>query len=567
MLENGTIIDDKYKILNKIGQGGMSIVYLAMNEKANKQWAIKEVRKDVTKDFEVIRQGLITETNLLKNLSHPNLPSIIDVIEREDTFLIVMDYIEGVPLSVRLQEQGAQPQEDVVEWALQLCDVLQYLHTREKPIIYRDMKPANVMLKPNGDLVLIDFGIAREYKTHHTSDTTWLGTQGYAAPEQFGGQGQTDQRTDIYCLGATLYHLLTNHNPSDPPYEMYPIRRWNEELSSGLEEIIIKCTQRNPKDRYQNCNELRYALERYQEMDVEYRRMENKSFRIFMALLGATVLMLTGTLVFRHYAQQTRDNDYKTCVENALATSNYDEAMELFTKAIKLDPSSEEAYLAMLDYCMEDDNLSEKEAYHIREMLQLRKGKNTYEDLLKENQAGYDAFSYQMGMAYYYSYEENGNKNNAKRWLQTAAQSQYLEPFKVERSNRLQQIAEYYSKIGVQSKSGDQSTSYKDFWKDLVEVTQGDIVHTDNPVTALVMYNEFTFQIAANAQKFQRAGVSETEMAEQINVMIDHLNNDFVKEDLENERVNYLWKKLINNVRVAERELETNFSIPKEKGE
>ena len=90
MLENGTIIDGKYKILNKIGQGGMSVVYLAMNEKANKQWAIKEVRKDVTENFDVIRQGLITETNLLKNLSHPNLPSIVDVIDGEDTFLIVM---------------------------------------------------------------------------------------------------------------------------------------------------------------------------------------------------------------------------------------------------------------------------------------------------------------------------------------------------------------------------------------------------------------------------------------------------------------------------------------------
>ena len=146
MLENGTIVDGKYKILDKIGQGGMSVVYLAMNEKVNKQWAIKEVRKDVTDNFEVVRQGLITETNLLKKLKHPNLPSIIDIIDTDETFLIVMDFIEGVTLSVYLEDNGPQPQEKVIGWASQLCDVLSYLHSRENPIIFRDIKSGNVML-------------------------------------------------------------------------------------------------------------------------------------------------------------------------------------------------------------------------------------------------------------------------------------------------------------------------------------------------------------------------------------------------------------------------------------
>ena len=131
MVQIGSIIDGKYKILNKIGQGGMSVVYLAMNERANKQWAIKEVRKDGVQNFEVVKQGLIAETDLLKKLNHPNLPSIIDVIDGDGTFLIVMDYIEGKSLNSILQEQGAQKQEDVVEWAKQLCDVLGYLHSTE----------------------------------------------------------------------------------------------------------------------------------------------------------------------------------------------------------------------------------------------------------------------------------------------------------------------------------------------------------------------------------------------------------------------------------------------------
>ena len=166
-----------------IGKGGMSVVYLAMNERANKQWAIKEVRKDGVKHFGVVRQGLIAETNLLKRLKHKNLPSIVDVIDEGDTFLIVMDYIEGVPLS-NLLEEGKRSQEEVVDWAKQLCDVLQYLHSQNPPIVYRDMKPSNIMLKPDGTVILIDFGTARTFKHDKIEDTTCLGTVGYAAPEQ-----------------------------------------------------------------------------------------------------------------------------------------------------------------------------------------------------------------------------------------------------------------------------------------------------------------------------------------------------------------------------------------------
>ena len=117
MLQIGSLVDGKYKILSKIGQGGMSVVYMAINEKANKTWAVKEVRKDGIKDFEIVKQGLVVEIDLLKKLSHPNLPSIVDVIEDDETFIIVMDYIEGKPLSKTLEEYGSQPQEYVIEWA------------------------------------------------------------------------------------------------------------------------------------------------------------------------------------------------------------------------------------------------------------------------------------------------------------------------------------------------------------------------------------------------------------------------------------------------------------------
>lgn len=161
MLQIGSYVDGKYKVLNKIGQGGMSVVYLALNEKANKTWAIKEVRKDGVQDFTTVKQGLIAETNILKSLNHKYLPSIIDVIDDGDSFLIVMDYIQGKSLDKILKtsmEKDGLPiaLDDVISWGKQLCEVFYYLHTRPNPIIYRDMKPGNVMLKPDGEISLIE---------------------------------------------------------------------------------------------------------------------------------------------------------------------------------------------------------------------------------------------------------------------------------------------------------------------------------------------------------------------------------------------------------------------------
>lgn len=241
MLEIGSVVDGKYKILNVIGKGGMSVVYLAMNERINKQWAIKEVMKNDYRDFSLDKK----EIEMMKKLKHSHLPSIVDVIESESSLLIVMDYIEGQSLDDVFAEQGAQSEETVLEWAEQLCDVLNYLHTQDPPIIYRDMKPGNVMLKPDGNLMLIDFGAAREYKPQNLKDTISLGTRGYAAPEQYREDGQSDTRTDIYCLGVMLFQLFTGENPQ----ELRPITDLKPELSSGLEAVIAKCTQVKKEDQ------------------------------------------------------------------------------------------------------------------------------------------------------------------------------------------------------------------------------------------------------------------------------------------------------------------------------
>ncbi len=422
MLEIGSLVDGKYKILNKVGQGGMSVVYLAMNEKANKQWAVKEVRKDGVRDFEVVKQGLVAETDILKKLSHPNLPSIIDVIDTDESFIIIMDYIQGNSLNKALEEFGAQPQENVIAWAKQLTDVLGYLHSRTPAIIYRDMKPANVMLKPDGNVTLIDFGTAREYKEKNLADTTCLGTVGYAAPEQFGGMGQTDARTDIYCLGATLYHLVTGMNPCEPPYEIKPIRQINPSLSAGLERIILKCTQRDPNDRYQSAAELMFALEHYKEDDDDFKKKQKKKLATFITTLSLAVLCGAASIWGFLSAEQKKSENYDQILLEAESVSDYYEA-------ILTDPTRTEAYLELNSFLISDYSLSKEEGQQLQKLLagldQTGTGGfiqtvDALSELKEADLAGYDEVCFEIGwslLSYYDTSIDRDRYANAAKWF------------------------------------------------------------------------------------------------------------------------------------------------------
>lgn len=528
MIEIGSLVDGKYKVINQIGKGGMSVVYLAMNERANKQWAIKEVRKDGVKDFDMIFQSLIAETNLLKKLSHPNLPSIIDVIEMQGTFLIVMDYIEGNPLSDTLEEFGAQPQLLVIEWAKQLCDVLEYIHTQDPPIIYRDMKPANIMLKPDGKVMLIDFGTAREFKNHRIADTTCLGTQGYAAPEQFGGLGQTDARTDIYCLGTTMYHLVSGHNPCEAPYEIYPIRHWNPSLSKGLENIILKCTARNPKDRYQSCAEVLYALEHYEEIDGAYLRRQKFKLATFMISFFCVIFsIITAAFGYSMY-KKTQVADYNATINIAKYHVDLpEEKIAKYNEAIHIKPSNIEAYLGLLDVYLSDQLLSEAEYNQILtlETIEMDSKATPFLEHLKKNKEGYARFCFELGMDYWYYYEqEECKKKDAVIWFDKAINYGL--------SNKgNNNIAKLYSAIGTfhgnitdfQYKKID-TGKYREYWK-VLESLKCEYRNSDNnevEVVKIPFYQEVVQQIYLYAADFKSDGIQEKKLIE----TLDEINHD-----------------------------------------
>ncbi len=345
MTEIGSVIDGKYEILKEIGRGGMSIVYLAMDKRLNKQWAVKEIRKKGSgKNDEIVVNSLLAEANLMKRLDHPALPRIVDIIDNGVTIYVVMDYIEGESLDKILNEYGAQPEERVVGWAKQLCDALSYLHSQKPPIIYRDMKPANVMLKPEGNIKIIDFGIAREYKEQNLADTTVLGTKGYAPPEQYSGQ--TDARSDIFALGMTMHHLLTGVDPRSG--EAYaPVRQWNPELSEGIEIIIDRCVEPAAENRYQSCSDLLYDLEHPELITKGFKKKQKRKLISFLVSTGLCVVMLITGTILNLSATYVNNQDYDANIESS-------DPMKYFA-AVDIYPSRVDAYNMLIEYYKNHD--------------------------------------------------------------------------------------------------------------------------------------------------------------------------------------------------------------------
>ena len=407
MAEIGSVIDGKYEILREIGHGGMSVVYLAMDTHLNKQWAVKEIKKKGSgKNDEIIVNSLLAEANLMKRLDHAALPRIVDIIDNGVTIYVVMDYIEGESLDKILNEYGAQPEELVIGWAMQLCDALAYLHAQKPPIIYRDMKPANIMLKPEGNIKIIDFGIAREYKEQSLADTTVLGTKGYAPPEQYSGQ--TDARSDIFALGMTMHHLLTGIDPRSG--EAYaPVRMWNPELSEGIELIIDKCVEPAPENRYQNCSDLLYDLEHPDLITRGYKKRQKRKVAAFMAAAGMTVVLFLAGAVCTTIAKNINNSNYEILVSPSTATA-LNEKIDSYKRAIAIYPERTDAYMCMLE-AYEDEGRFGKEEND--EFLALY---NANKDTFDHTTSEVAELNYKIGMMYFNYYtEEDGSYSFSTR--------------------------------------------------------------------------------------------------------------------------------------------------------
>ena len=295
------VLGGKYRLHQVIGKGGSGSVYLAVDYAVGKLWAIKELPQT--------EALVLNEVEMLRTLEHPMLPRIIDRIEEDEKVYLVMDYLKGISLQRILHQREQFSTSQVLRWGLQLCDVLGYLHTHEPPVIYRDMKPGNILLTKSAELKLIDFGCAQFYRGENEATTVVAVTPGYTAPEQY--DGTYNVLTDIYSLGATIRAICPKNIPRE------------------LTKIIAKCQQEEPTKRYQSVKSVSKALRRLQR---------KKSWGLQMGKLMALAL----TLGFLGHniggiLAEARSRAYLW----ALTRSQYEAAVEIF-------PEREEPYLEIL---------------------------------------------------------------------------------------------------------------------------------------------------------------------------------------------------------------------------
>ena len=334
MLVATHLLKHRYRILNQLGQGGMGAVYKAEDTQlGNRLMAVKEMSQSSLSPQELIEatNAFKNEALLLAGLMHPNLPRIYDHFTDGGRWYLVMDFIAGETLADHLDQvqEGSLRVDEVLDIGIQLCTVLDYLHNRQPPIIFRDLKPVNVMLTPDGHLYLIDFGIARHFKPGQAKDTEPLGTVGYAAPEQYG-KVQTSASADIYSLGATLHQLLSGNDPSENPLQFAPLHQAG---SSRLEALIMQMVETNKDKRPTSMTAVKQELQsiRMQRMAVQ----ENPTQP--MPVLSRTTLATSSS----GKAQKASTKTKKQWLNEGKAhhhAGRYQEALATYEHTIQLDP-------------------------------------------------------------------------------------------------------------------------------------------------------------------------------------------------------------------------------------
>lgn len=328
LLKPGTVLKERYGVLGQIGQGGFGAVYKAEDKELGQRLlAIKEMgqHNSSSQDIQEGVEAFKREALMLAGVKHEHLPRIYDHFSENDRWYLVMDYIEGETLEARLDKsrQGGLPLVMALKIAVQLCSVLDYLHTRQPPIIFRDLKPANVILTPEGGLCLIDFGIARHFKPGQARDTMAFGSPGYAAPEQYG-KAQTTPRADIYSLGAITHQMLSGIDPSLSPFRFVPLLTQDH----MLQKLVVSMLEMDEVKRPAKISDVKAVLQLALEQPA---RQMSGPVRAFQASppanyppVAASGSLLTPILVHEHHYGRVRavgwspDSQYAASATDAI---------------------------------------------------------------------------------------------------------------------------------------------------------------------------------------------------------------------------------------------------------
>ena len=381
LLTPNHLLNQRYRILSQLGKGGFGAIYKAEDAQlGNRLLAVKEMSQSGLSPQEIIEatENFKREALLLASLTHPNLPSIYDYFSEAGRWYLVMDFIEGETLEEHLNKEpeGRLSVEETQRIGIQLCTVLGYLHSRQPPIIFRDLKPTNIMMTPDSHLYLIDFGIARHFKPGQAKDTIAFGSPGYAAPEQYG-KAQTTARSDIYSLGATLHQMLTGIDPSQTPFQFTSLQQQGQPAPPSLESLIMQMLEMNESKRPDSMITVKQQLQSIDtqhpigQINAHQARVSTQSgaspsnpppptqTRSAGAMQHPVVPKKAGSIYLNKKRYQEALLAYEQAIQldpndavlyngKGLALSNlnrYGEALVAYEQAVQLNPGFENAYI------------------------------------------------------------------------------------------------------------------------------------------------------------------------------------------------------------------------------
>lgn len=527
LLKNGEkVLNGRYEILKVIHSRGMSNVYLVMDSNLNKQWCLKEIKKSEAGKNQIEYFSLLQEANIMKGLNHSNIPRITTIEEDGDSIFIIMDYIDGISLKSYILKNGRVSQDVAVNWMLQVAQVMSYLHNRKKPIFYRDMKPDNIMIKSNGDISLIDFGISLVLEEKGQVIDKPLGTKGYAAPEQSKKGMVCDLRSDIYALGKTMYYMLTGINPAQVPKEkLVSVKELVPTLSTGIELIVNKCVQEDVNKRYQSCEELVYDLQNFEIYDEKHIKGIKRKIGISLGTLGLSIALLGFSFIPLNLHKQQEDDVYNNLVMVAEQSGKSEDYEKVFNAR---PDSSISLYINYIDSLKVDGLFSKEEEKALLNYI------NPNLEILQDK-LDYGTLSYEIGKLYWFFYEsenESDGISSSVKWFKDASNYGY-EP----------ELSEVYYQLGLFNRDilssiaeSEDNGMYLNYWGNLLkakEVDTGELVTLQINLCIARAIENYGYNLKSE-------GVSKDDMMKQVNDLTNFISNYTPKGEASQEKYNKL---------------------------
>lgn len=509
------VFDGRYRVEKVFSNKGMANVYLCMDTTLNKLVVLKEILRSQSGQDHVEYYSLINEAQILSELSHPGIPRIIameGVNPPQDHVSVLMDFVEGYDfLKVLRESKTSLDERTVVDRMLVVADIIQYLHTRPYPILYRDIKPDNIQISETSTS-LLDYGIS--LKLIHQGQTLGqaLGTRGYAPPELSNGNNIADLRSDIYSFGVTMFQLLTGVDPrkifpaqnggtthvvkGETHATTYDVLFYRPDISSGLAKIILTCTDRDINNRYDSISDLIGDLSNYHHLDNEYQKGIRRKKRTIIgayAVAAALALGAGGAFLAGQNLQSVRYEEAMRDAEISNSPSDYSEAL-------KISPTNLDGYYPMLQAIQSDGEFTPEEEMDLLSVIQ----PNASDIRTTE---GYPELAYEIGKTYWFFYEGNtSGETLSQPWFNDAMMStEYRDDATV-----FYNLAEFSSSINAAVRTASDAGMYLAYWNNLtgaVPLAQGEVLE-------LQLYNRLADCIINYSYRLRVDGVTEQQINE-----------------------------------------------------